>query len=82
MSIDMQVQTKDPRETHGKRINGVVLRDAENNEERQLLGFLHEQVQRIGYGTIVVEFTVKRGKVSHMRSTEISRTFIVGEEAA
>lgn len=60
------------------RINKVPLRDAETKSDRQLLGFLKQEAERIGYGQVVVEFTVRNGVIDRIKSTEISRTFNVG----
>lgn len=59
-------------------VNGVPLRDAETREERLLLGFLKQECERISFGTIVLEFNVRHGKVEMIKSNEISRTFKVG----
>lgn len=60
-------------------INKVPLREAETKEEKLLLGFLHQEAERIDYGQIMVEFTVRNGSIVHIKSSEISRTFRVGE---
>ena len=61
-----------------KTINGVPLREAETNDERLLLGFLNQEAQRIQYGTVVCDFSVRNGKIDRIRSQEISRTFNIG----
>ncbi len=65
-----------------KKINKVPQREAETQEEKLLLGFLNQEALRIDYGQIVVEFTIRNGKVVHLKSNEISRTFNVGAPGA
>lgn len=65
-----------------KKINDVPLREAETREDKLLLGFLNQEAGRIGYGQIVVEFTIRKGSIVYMKSNEISRTFVVGKEGA
>lgn len=64
--------------TKTKKVNNVPMREAETTEEKLLLGFLHQEAQRIDWGEIVLEFTVQRGKVVRIKSNEISRTFNLG----
>jgi hypothetical protein len=61
-----------------KTINQVPLREAVTKEEKLLLGFLKQECDRIGFGTIVMEFTVRNGKIDRIKSNEISRSFNVG----
>lgn len=61
-----------------KTINNVPMREAETREEKLLLGFLNQEAERIGWGQIVVEVTVRNGVVTVIKSNEISRTFHVG----
>lgn len=63
-----------------KQINQVPLRDAETKEEKLLLGFLKQEVDRVDYGQIVLEFNVQNGKIVHIKSKEVSRTFKVGNQ--
>lgn len=63
--------------THTK-INDVPQREAETKEEKLLLGFLYQEAQRVGFGQIVLEFNIRDGKLVHVKSKEISRTFNVG----
>ena len=62
-----------------EKINNVPLREAETQEEKLLLGFLNQEAERVEWGKIVVEFTIQSGKVAHIKSSEISRTFQVGK---
>jgi hypothetical protein len=61
-----------------KTINNVPMREAETKEEKLLLGFLNQEAERIGWGQIVVELTVRNGVIVIIKSNEISRTFNVG----
>ena len=54
------------------------MREAETKEEKLLLGFLNQEAERIGWGQIVVELTVRNGVIVIIKSNEISRTFNVG----
>ncbi len=65
-----------------KKINNVPQREAETPEEKLLLGFIHQEAQRVEFGQIVVEFTIRNGKIAYMKSNEISRTFNVGTPGA
>ena len=64
------------------KINKIPMREAESKEEKLLLGFLHQEVERVQFGQIVVEFTIKNGVITYMKSNEISRTFNVGSPGA
>ena len=55
------------------------MRSAETKDEKLLLGFLHQEAKRIGYGKIVVEFTIRNEAVVHMNSNEITRSFNFGK---
>lgn len=61
-----------------KQINQVPLRDAETREEQLILGFLNQEAVRVGFGTIVLEFQVRGGKIDRVKSNEISRVFNIG----
>lgn len=67
-------ETQQPK----KQINQVPLREAETREEKLILGFLNQEAERIQFGTIVLEFTVRGGRIDRVKSNEISRTFNVG----
>lgn len=60
-------------------INDVPQKEAETKIERLLLGFIKQEAERIGFGTIVLEFGIRGGKVDRIKSQEISRVFNVGE---
>jgi len=64
------------------KINKVPLKEAETREEKLLLGFLSQEAERVEFGQIVVEFTIRNGKITYMKSNEISRTFNVGTPGA
>jgi len=70
------------QETKETKINKVPLREAETKEEKLLLGFLMQEAERVEFGQIVVEFTIRNGKITYMKSNEISRTFNVGTPGA
>lgn len=65
--------------TEHTKINDVPQREAETKEEKLLLGFLHQESERVGFGQIVLEFNIRGGKLVHVKSKEISRTFSVGK---
>jgi hypothetical protein len=67
---------------NAKIINGVPLREAETTEEKLLLGFLHQEAQDVGFGQVVVEFTVHGKRIIRMRADRVSRTFNIGERNA
>lgn len=60
------------------KVNGIPVREDITKNEKLLLGFLHQEASRIGFGQIMVEFTVRNGKIDRMKSSEINRTFNVG----
>jgi hypothetical protein len=72
----------EPTTSPARKVNNVPQREAETREEKLLLGFLKQEVERIGYGTVVVEFTVNNGHITIIKSTEINRTFKVGDNSA
>lgn len=59
-------------------INGITPKDAETKDERMLLGVLAQESERIGYGKVVVEFTIRAGKLDHMAITETGRRVNIG----
>jgi len=61
-----------------KKINDVPMREASTKNEKLLLGFLHQESQRVDWGKIVVELTIAQGEIVNIKSSEISRTFQVG----
>jgi hypothetical protein len=60
-------------------INDVPQRNAETKTEKLLLGFLHQEAERIGFGSIVLEFGIRGGKIDRIKSNEISRVFNIGQ---
>jgi hypothetical protein len=72
----------EPTTAPARKVNNVPQREAETREEKLLLGFLKQEVERIGYGTVVLEFTIRNGRLTHIKSTEINRTFMVGDNSA
>lgn len=46
-----------------KEINSIPLKDAENNEERKLLGILSQQSKDIQYGKLTLDITIQAGKI-------------------
>ena len=65
-----------------KQINKVTPREAETKEEKLLLGFLKQEAEDIGFGQIVVEFTIHGSKIIRIRSDRVSKTFNVGDRNA
>jgi len=59
-------------------INKVPQCEAETKEDRLLLGFIKQESERLQFGTVVVEFKIRDGKVYGMESHQQSRTFLVG----
>lgn len=62
-----------------KEINDIPLRNAESNQEKQLLGFLDEMCKMIRFGKVSIEITVYNGKLTNVQScikaSEIKRSF-------
>jgi hypothetical protein len=58
-----------------KEINGIKLKDAENNAERALLGFLSQEAIAVEYGQITLEISVQNGKITHLNSYQQKKTF-------
>lgn len=61
-----------------KLINDVPLREANSREEKLLLGFIHQESERIGFGEFDFKVKVYNGKIVHIQSTGVARTFKVG----
>lgn len=61
------------------KINSVEMKQAETKEEKMLLGFIDQEAKRIGYGKIVVEFTIRNGEIVHINSNEVTRSFNFGK---
>jgi len=58
-------------------INKIPLRTPNNKPEQMLLGFIVDEASRVQYGKIVIEVTVRNGKLASIQSTEIKRTAIL-----
>jgi len=58
-------------------INKIPLRAPSTKPEQMLLGFVIDEASRIQYGKIVIEVTVRNGKLASIQSTEIKRTAIL-----
>lgn len=59
-------------------INQIPQKEATTKEEKLLLGFLEQEAKRIGFGGFMVEFTIRDGRVQHMKCTEVNRTINIG----
>lgn len=51
------------------------LKNADTKTEKILLAFLKRKSQEINYGTVNIEFTIKNGEVTFMRSVREEETF-------
>jgi hypothetical protein len=61
-----------------EKINDIKPSENETKNEKMLIGFLRQEAGRIQYGKVMVEFTIRNGRVDRAQSTEINRTFNVG----
>lgn len=55
--------------------NEIKPKETNSNIERQLLSFIAEEATRIGYGKIMFEITVHKGKLTNIQATEVRRSF-------
>lgn len=62
-----------------KKINNVPMKESETKEEKMLLGLVYEQAERIGYGTLVLELTIKDGIMIHGRLQEVNKSINFGK---
>lgn len=61
------------------KINNVTPKEADTRTEKLLLGFLAKQCDRLNFGQISLDITIRDGKIYNIRSREIEQTFICGE---
>lgn len=59
-------------------INDIPQRDAETKHERLLLGLLNQEAERMGFGSINLELTVRAGRIDRAKITEMSRIVNIG----
>lgn len=67
-------------DTQGKwnTINGIKQKDAETTDERLILGLLHDEALRVGFGKVTIEFGIRGGKIDRVTMTEVSRVVNIG----
>lgn len=63
-----------------KHINGVRAKQADTREEKLLLGYIESECNRIGFGTITLEVTIRNGQMQTIKSKEVERTFRVDSQ--
>lgn len=61
-------------------INGVKLKDADNNTERAILGFLEQEAKLVHYGKIIVEFSVTKGRLTKMDSIQERKSLMLDDK--
>lgn len=48
---------------------------AETKLEQLIIGFIADESERIGYGKLVLELTVHKGRPTNLQATEVKRSF-------
>lgn len=73
LAITRMVAQGKPSKTMGiikkpmTKINGIILKDPDNNTERQILGLLDQVLRETEYGKVVIELTITRGKYTNVQ---------------
>jgi len=56
-----------------KQINKMPLKEAETNQEKQLLGLVDKEAKDIQYGKIEIDLTITGGKVVNVAVVKIKK---------
>jgi hypothetical protein len=64
-----------------RAINGIELKEAENNQERMILGLLADEVARVKYGRITFEVIVHGSKITGIECSMIKKSVRFGDLA-
>lgn len=59
-------------------INDIPMREAETKQERLILGLLAQESERIGFGKLTIEFSIRAGSIDRATLTESSRMVNIG----
>lgn len=60
-----------------KIINGIVLKEAENNFEKAILGLIEDEAKKLAYGRLTVEVIIHNSKVTHIDCYSTKRSLSV-----
>ena len=55
--------------------NEIQPKQAETKVEQLIVGFISDESDRIGYGKLVFEVTVFKGKPTNLQAIEVKRSF-------
>jgi hypothetical protein len=59
-------------------INGIKKKQADTTQEQILLGYIEQECERIGYGSISIEVSVRSGKIDRLTATLTKQTINLG----
>jgi len=57
------------------KTNDIQPKQAETKLEQLIMGFIADESERIGYGKLVLEVTVFKGKPTNLQAIEVKRSF-------